>query len=73
MKGTDEMMKRNNKKILGGVAGVLAAIALAVQLMPVEAEAKASYDTKHTQQLSFENLMTSAFVKEMDAKKAIII
>ena len=61
------MMKRNNKKILGGVAGVLAAIALAVQLMPVEAQAKASYDTKHTQQLSFENLMTSAFVKEMDA------
>ena len=61
------MMNRNNKKILGGVAGVLAAIALAVQLMPVEAQAKASYDTKHTQQLSFENLMTSAFVKEMDA------
>ncbi len=61
------IMKNKMKKQICTVIAMVLAVSMFLPNTCLTAEAKASYDTKHTQQLSFENLMTSAFVKEMDA------
>ncbi len=68
-----KQMKKNDHKRQRSLRNTAAVFLAAVTLVSglygtgMEVQAKATYDTKHTKQLSFEDTMTGAFSKNMNA------